>query len=291
MLAQKALRRAAERVVAPEINRRLGALAAERDEALAVSPDGLVLWRGTAAGAIAGGDPLSPSIRLLTEIGAHVARERAVRRLEAFVAGEGRARFAGLDRLSRAVSGGSLRGLARGVAWRLAQAGGVIDRRAVEPDLSSLSQAERRALRALGVKIGAFCLWLPGQIDPAAARLAAAFAASSPQNGRLHALMGLAQIGPLALPPVELERLAETIRLAPRLGGGAVLDADALARLGLTPVRAGQILRALGFVSVGPDAWRRRRAPAANGPVASPFEALAVLEPPRPRKPRRRRRA
>ncbi|HEY2178562.1 MAG TPA: helicase-related protein, partial [Caulobacteraceae bacterium] len=140
VLAQKALRRAAERVVAPEINRRLGALAAEPDEAFAVNPDGLVHWRGAAAGAIAGGDPLAPSIRLLTEMGAHSARERAMRRLEAFVAGEGRRRFAALDRLSREVSGGTLRGLARGVAWRLAQAGGVIDRREVEPDLSSLSQ-------------------------------------------------------------------------------------------------------------------------------------------------------
>jgi ATP-dependent RNA helicase SUPV3L1/SUV3 len=279
VLAQKALRRAAERVVAPEINRRLGALAAEPDEAFSVTPDALVLWRGAAAGAIAGGDPFAPAIRLLAEMGAHAARERAARRLEAFVAGEARNRFAALDRVSRAVTGGSLRGLARGVAWRLCEAGGVIDRRAVEPDLSSLSQAERRALRALGVRIGAFCLWLPGQIDPAAASLAAAFAAATPGSERLHGLMGLARIGPLALEPAALERLAEAVRLAPRRGGGAVLDDATLARLDLTPARAGQILRALGFVAVG-SAWRRRRrAPVvAARPVASPFAALAGLK-------------
>ncbi|HEY2179869.1 MAG TPA: phosphonate-binding protein, partial [Caulobacteraceae bacterium] len=298
VLAQKALRRAAERVVAPEINRRLGALAAEPDEALAVNPDGLVHWRGAAAGAIAGGEPLAPSIRLLTEMGAHSARERAMRRLEAFVAGEGRRRFAALDRLSREVSGGTLRGLARGVAWRLAQAGGVIDRREVEPDLSSLSQAERRTLRALGVKIGAFCLWLPGQIDPAAAALATAFAAATPDSARLHGLMGLARIGPVTIAPDALERLAEAMRLAPRRGGGAVLDDAAYQRLGLAPPRAGQVLRALGFVPVGrreagkPPAWRRRRAlAAAAAPVATPFAALAGLDTPPARKPYRRRRA
>ena len=296
VLEQKALRRAADQVVAPEINRRLGALAADSDEAFAVSPDGVVLWRGAAAGAIAGGDPLIPTVRLLTEMGAPPARERAMRRLEAFVAAQGRRRFPSLVRLAEAVSSGAIAGLARGVAWRLAEAGGVIDRREVEADLASLSRAERRALRALGVRIGAFCLYLPSQTNPAAAALATAFAAASPASARVQGLMGLARIGPLALDAVELERLAEAVRLAPRRAGGAVLSDGALQSLGLTAPRAGQILRALGFAPTGkreagqPPAWRRRRAPSSAGEtIDSPFAALAALGP--ARKARHRRRA
>ena len=223
-----------------------------------------------------------------------------MRRLEAYAAGEARRRFAALDRLSRAVSGGELRGLARGVAWRMLEVGGVIDRRQVEPDLSSLSHAERRALRALGVRIGAFCVYLPSQVTAEAAAFAKAFAARSGAAtvAKVEGLLGLARIGPLAVPVMDLERLAEAIRAAPRRAGGAVLDEAALQTLGLTAARADQQLRALGFAPVGrprpgqATAWRRRRVgPPAAPARPSPFAALAALEVPPRRKPRRRRRA
>jgi ATP-dependent RNA helicase SUPV3L1/SUV3 len=293
-LEQKALRRAVERIVAPEINRRLGTLTAEPDEAFGMTPDGLVLWRGAAAGALAGGDPLAPGVRLLTEMGARPARERAARRLEAFMAAEAGRRFAPLERLTRAMSSGAIRGLARGVAWRLVEAGGVIDRREVEPDLSTLSQAERRALRALGVRIGAFCVFLPALLNPATAALAAALGGDGVRNARVVGLMGLAQMGSMALPALDLERLAEALRAAPRRSGGAVLTAKAIESLKLTEDRCAQMLRALGFAPVGPrernlaTAWRRRRSLPRIAPVAaSPFSSLATLKP--IRRTRRRR--
>jgi ATP-dependent RNA helicase SUPV3L1/SUV3 len=90
-LEEKALRNTAQRAVTPEIARRLGKLAAESDEAFALTADGVVLWRGEAAGAVrAGGDLLHPRARLLGELGDAAARERAERRLEAFLAGRGR---------------------------------------------------------------------------------------------------------------------------------------------------------------------------------------------------------
>jgi ATP-dependent RNA helicase SUPV3L1/SUV3 len=295
-LEQKALRRAADRVVAPEINRRLGALAAEPDEAFAVTPDGLVLWRGAAAGALTGGDPLAPAVRLLTDMGARPARERAARRLEAFMAAEAERCFAPLRGLTDAVSGGALRGLARGIAWRLVEAGGVIDRREVEPDLSTLSQAERRALRALGVRIGAFCVFLPAQLNPATAALAAALGPAGARSVKATGLMGLAQVGALALPPLDLERLAEALRAAPHRSGGSVLTPAALESLNLSEGRCAQVLRALGFSPVGTrerghaPAWRRRRnAPQETRAASSPFAGLAVLKP--IQEPRRRRRA
>lgn len=296
-LEQKALRRAAERVVAPEINRRLGILAAESDDAFALSPDGLVLWRGAAAAALTGGAPFNPTLRLLTELGARPARERAERRLAAYVAREARRRFSGLSRLDRAIADERLRGLARGIAWRLTQAGGVIDRRAVEPDLASLSRSERRSLRQLGVRIGAFCLYLPGQLNAEAVAFATAFAAAAPDDLRADGLRGLARIGELAVPALELERLGEAVRVAPRRDGGAVLTAEALAGVGPLPEGAELILRALGFAPAGrapagqPLAWRRLRGvPRPARQVHSPFAVLGSLAPaPRKRRPRIRR--
>ncbi|HEY2481821.1 MAG TPA: helicase-related protein, partial [Caulobacteraceae bacterium] len=263
-LEQKALRRAAERVVGPEINRRLGALAAEPDEAFAVSPDGLVLWRGQAAAALSGGEPFNPAVRLLTELGGRPARERAQRRLAGFVAGEARRRFAGLWRLNQAIASDGLRGLARGIAWRLAEAGGTIDRRQVEPDLSSLSRSERRNLRQHGVRVGAFCLWLPDQLNSESQALATALAvgAGPAWGGKAEGLRGLVRIGETAVAAMDLERLGEALRAAPRRGGGAVLAPEALAKLAPSPTDAERILRALGYHPVGEGPgriWRRRR--------------------------------
>ena len=51
-LENRALRGAVERVVAPEVARRLGVLASEGDEAFGLAPGGVVNWRGEAAGEI-----------------------------------------------------------------------------------------------------------------------------------------------------------------------------------------------------------------------------------------------
>src|SRR5690606_8894732 len=87
-LADRALRQAATRAVAPEIARRLGQMAADADEAFAVTPDGGVLWRGALAGQASGADPFSPRVRLLGDLGPEPTRERAARRLEAWLSGE-----------------------------------------------------------------------------------------------------------------------------------------------------------------------------------------------------------
>ena len=300
-LEQKALRGAAERAVAPEINRRLGRLAAEADDAFAVDPGGLVLWQGVAAGALTNDQPFNPLVRLLGEMGAAPARQRAARRLEAFVAAESGRRLGPLKRLADAVAGGSIRGLARGVAWRLVESGGAMDRRDMAADLASLSQAERRALRALGVRIGAFSVHLPALRASDAALFAQAFASASSSPARALGLAGMMSVAGLATPVASLERLDEFLRRAPRRHGAAILTDSARDSLGWTPSEASRILRGLGLKPVrGSDpgdamAWRRlastpREAPAAPR-LSSPFDALQGLGSPPARKPRRRRRA
>jgi len=298
-LEEKALRAAAQRAVAPEVIRRLGLLAAEPDEAFALTRDGLVLWRGQAAGVLEPSRPFAPKVRLLGELGPAQVRERAQRRLEAYLAAEAHRRIGGLHRLEDAIATGQLKGLARGLAWRLAEAGGIIDRALVATDVAALSQVERRALKTLGVRFGAFSLYLPALLQPQALAFTAAFAqASEPQ--RALAAKGLRSVVGLELPVDQLERLDAILREQPPSHGAAILPANAAERLGWPTEQLRSILRGLGFTPVRkaaegePNLWRRRKpAPASPTPprLHSPFAVLAALTPapPRRRRPRRRK--
>ncbi len=323
VLEEKALRAAATHAVGPEIARRLGRLAAEPDEAFSVTPDGVVLWRGEAAAALAGGQPFTPRVRLFGELGHDAARQRAARRLEAFVASEAARRLASLRRLEAAVEEGRLRGLARGVAYRLIEAGGVLDRGEVRNEIHALSQVERRALRGLGVRVGAFSVWLPGMLKPHARALTQALALREapdwrpspsalsrlPQprpTARALSAYGLRAVGGYAAPVDQLERVDELLRGGARQGGGVVLSDQAREELGWSEAEANDILRGLGFAPANrpkagePVAWRRRGERPADRPERSaprphsPFAALAALQtapgPATPaRRPRRRR--
>jgi ATP-dependent RNA helicase SUPV3L1/SUV3 len=307
-LEEKALRGAAQRAVGPEVARRLGQLAGEPDEAFGVTPDGAVLWNGEAAGRIVGGG----KVRLLGELGPEPARERARQRLQAWLAAERERRLAPLARLERAIAEGRVKGLARGIAHRIAEAGGLLDRRLVEADLKALSQGERRVLRMLGVRIGAFSLFMPGLMDPDALAFAQAMTGGDwrPPADSLSRLpaptpappvlaaRGLRAVGGFAVPAMALEQLDEALRAGFRPGAGVVLSDEARGSLGWTAAEAAAILAGLGFAPISrtePIAWRRRgeRAPAKASPppTHSPFAALAGLKvaPPRRRRPKRRK--
>ncbi|HEX3918133.1 MAG TPA: helicase-related protein [Caulobacteraceae bacterium] len=316
-LEAKALRAAAQRAVGPEIARRLGRLAAEPDEAFALTPDGAVLWHGEAAAALAGDKPFAPRVRLYGELGAAPARERAARRLEAFLAAEAGRQLPSLRRLEEAVASGALKGLPRGLAYRLIEAGGVLARTGLEAELKSLSQGERRALKSLGVRLGAFALFLP-ELAGAARAYARPFAVAAapdwtPAEGLLAALpsplpavralslRGLAAIGRLAVPVEQLERLDELLRSAAKQGEGVLFSDQAREELGWSEADARAILSAVGYAPVGrapTQVWRRRTEPprparakaASETPpaAASPFAALAALRPAAPKRHRRR---
>ncbi|HLK25246.1 MAG TPA: helicase-related protein [Caulobacteraceae bacterium] len=302
-LEDRALRAAAERAIGPEVARRLGRLAADPDEAFSLLPNGAVLWRGQATGQLAGGGPFSPRVRLLGELGPQAGRERAQRRLEAFVAAEAGRRLKPLRVLKSAVGEGRIRGLARGLAYRLVEAGGIADRRPIDADVKALSQAERRVLRALGVRFGAFSIFLPALLEEDALAFSAAFARLAAPGwgaapGRLSALpapappqtalsaLGLRSVGALAAPVAMLEQLDEMLRRAPRDDGAAVLSEEAIATLGCSGPEVDQLLQGLGYRRVkraqGAPGWRRMGKPAPriarSGSAASPFAALAGIK-------------
>jgi len=296
-LEDRALRQAARQAVTPEIARRLGRLAADTDDAFAVTPDGAVLWRGAQAGQVAGGDWFAPRVRLLGELGPVAARERAQRRLEAWLAGEAGRALRALRRLKTAVENGTLKGLPRGVAFRLVEAGGVIDRRDVERDLAALSQVERRTLKSFGVRLGAHSVWLPALLKGRGASVAQAFVAGEPfrpgpkaltvlpeatPSPRLLSAFGLRAVGRVAAGVEVLESLAE--RRA--RNKGALTESD-LNELGVTPEQA----RALAGALKSTRAQQPDRAGRAKAAPDSPFAALSVLAAPTParrKRPRKR---
>jgi ATP-dependent RNA helicase SUPV3L1/SUV3 len=320
VLEEKALRAAATHAVGPEIARRLGKLAAEPDEAFGLTPDGVVLWHGEAAGVLSGGEPFRPRVRLLGELGHDAARQRAAQRLEAFVAGEAGRRLGALRKLEAAVAEGRIKGLARGLAYRLIEAGGVLDRAQVRAEARALSQVERRMLRGLGVKLGAFSVYMPAMLRPDARLLTQTLAArdvpgwrpvgfkvsrlpAQTPSPRALAAFGLRAVKAWAVPVEQLERLDELLRAAPKQHGGVVFSDEARETLGWSPDEARDILKGLGFAAIKrpgeATAWRRRAErdfAVEHRPIVaphSPFAALAALkgEPAAARRPRRRRRA
>ena len=66
-------------------------------------------------------------MRLIGDLGPTAARDRAQRRIEAWLASEAGRALRDLRRLKQAVENGTLKGLPRGLAFRLIEAGGVID--------------------------------------------------------------------------------------------------------------------------------------------------------------------
>jgi ATP-dependent RNA helicase SUPV3L1/SUV3 len=241
-------------------------------------------------------------------------RERAERRLDAFLAGEVDRRLHGLRKLERALGGGELKGLPRGLAHRLLEAGGVLDKRAVDTDLKAMSQAERRALKSLGVRIGAFSLFLPSVLRPEALTAARALtpggwrgeserlahAPSPTPEPRALAANGLRLVGKHVAPVEMLERLDVLLREGQKPGGVVLTDA-ARDSLGWSAAEAAAVLRALDYTPAlrpkagDPILWKRRGAqrpePMITARPDSPFAALAKLTqpPPRRKKPRRRK--
>jgi ATP-dependent RNA helicase SUPV3L1/SUV3 len=317
ILEEKALRAAATAAVGPEIAKRLGQLAGEADEAFALSRDGVILWRGEAAGAISGGTAFAPRVRLYGELGHAAARERAQRRLEAFLAAEASRRLIPLRKLEGAVTAGRIKGLARGLAYRLIEAGGVLDRAQVKAEAKALSQVERRTLKSFGVRLTAFSIYLPGLLNPDAMAFAQGFVGRSwrPPTDKVSALpepapaptvlaaFGLRAVGRYAAPVEALDKLDALLRAAPTQGQASLVSDQLREALGWSEIELRDILRALGFAPAAkthpgePVAWRRRndRVEPARPTVApgSPFAALAALKdlPPPARRVRRRRKS
>ncbi len=330
-LEARALRQAAERALRPELNRRLGALSKAGREAFELGTDGKIGWQGQAIARLAAGPALlRPEITLIGgELGAPEARERARLNVETQVRGNINDTLAPLARLTRETGNSPLTGLARGLAFRLAEAGGALPRREIDEDVRALSPAERRSLRQLGVRIGEFSVFMPALIKPAPASLAAllrvvvrgedqrlfqpaAGLMSVPADDGLgrrdYSAAGFQRCGPRAVRIDMLERLADVIREARETSKTRDFEMSPAmtSLLGCSVQDLRGVLSSLGFkrVKKGPDPekaegerWAKRRTAPARPrpqpditPVDTPFAALQALKPALAAQPPRRSR-
>jgi ATP-dependent RNA helicase SUPV3L1/SUV3 len=153
---------------------RARALCDAKDSEISLSEHGQLWWNGAVVGRLrAAAHPLTPAVELLADdILAGGARERVLARLEDWVSAHIGRLLAPLKMLRDAANARdtALPGVARGIAYQLAEAAGTLDRSAaILPD--DLRAAEI-ALKRFGVRIGRHSIFLPQLLKPASAALA-----------------------------------------------------------------------------------------------------------------------
>ena len=72
-----------------------------------------------------------------------------------------------LEALFRLAAADDITGIARGVAFQLAEALGVLDRQKVAEEVKGLDQSSRATLRKYGVRFGAYHIYVPALLKPA----------------------------------------------------------------------------------------------------------------------------
>lgn len=229
----KTLRNAASKALAGEIEARADRFAETPDASLVLSNDGTIRWMGDPVAKLEPGDKLfEPRLRILSdEQLTGPARDKVENRLRAWLKAYIVRLLGSLMQLEESTE---LAGLARGIAFQVGEALGVLERAKVLNDVRSLDQDARAALRKAGVRFGAYHLYLPALLKPAPRTLAAQLWAL--QNGGLDQkgideIAHLAQSGRTSI-PVDPEIASGLYRAAGfRVCGGRAVRVDILERL------------------------------------------------------------
>src|SRR5262249_34107033 len=161
----KALRAAAQKALAGEIDTRAARLAHAADDQFVLASDGTIRWVGEAVGKlVAGDDLLAPRVRIVADEHLTGASRDAVQaRLDVWIKARVEKRLGPLLTLSRA---GGVPGIARGVAFQLVESLGVIERQRIAEEVKGLDQTARASLRNYGVRFGAYHVYLPALLKP-----------------------------------------------------------------------------------------------------------------------------
>lgn len=281
----KAARSAAAQVLSGELSMRARRVSSAKSEAFSLDRKGRIIWRSEEIGRIEGSDaPLAP-VAILS-VDEHLSgpdREKVQRRLDNWLNELVEDRLKPLVLLTRAED---ITGLARGMAFRLAENFGILKRDSVAEEARALDQPARSQLRKYGVRFGAFNIYLPPLLKPAATELLMVLWGLQ-QKGGIEALpepprAGLTSIaidltipetfyrirgfhlcGPRAVRIDMLERLSDMIRPlvtwrakkdnsepAPRGttgDGGFLVQPDMMSILGCSQAELADVLKALGF--------------------------------------------
>jgi len=301
----KALRAAAQKALAGEIDARAARVQSATDEQIVLAGDGTIRWLGEPVGKlIAGDEVLRPRVRIVADEHLTGASREAVQaRLDLWVKTHLEKLLGPLFALAAAED---VTGIARGVAFQLVEALGVLERHRVAEDVKGLDQASRATLRKYGVRFGAYHIYLPGLLKPAPRALATqlwalknadpdlrgvdevphlaaggrtSFPADKEVSKALYRVVGYRVCGERAVRVDILERLADLIRPAlawkpgaPGLkpagaveGGGFTVTVNMTSLTGASGEDFASILRSLGY-----RAERRPKPPEPEAPASAP---------------------
>ena len=166
----KASRNAASHVLSKELAMRARRVASARTDAFKLGRGMRILWRDEEiAQLVSGDDPLKPTVQVIAD--EHLSgpdKEKVQQRLETWLGEIVGERLKPLVELKAAED---VSGLAKGIAFRLVENFGVLKRDSVHDEMRQLDQPSRAQLRKYGVRFGAFNIFLPPLLKPAAAEL------------------------------------------------------------------------------------------------------------------------
>jgi len=282
----KAVKGAAQKALAAEYDRRAERFSAAANGDFALGSDGILRWVGAPVATLVAGDSVMRprSVLLADEQLTGASREKVQSRIDRFVAHHIETVLKPLHDLTEA---DALTGMTRGLAFRLVESFGVIQRRDIAEEIRGLDQDSRAALRRFGVRFGAYHVFIPALLKPAPAGLMTLLWALS-NDGReragygdvvhvlaagrtsvvvepdfdpvFYTLAGYRVLGRRAVRFDILERLADLIRPALAWRPGAGLRAEGAydgARfmvtpsmtsiLGGTPEDMEEVLKSLGY--------------------------------------------
>jgi ATP-dependent RNA helicase SUPV3L1/SUV3 len=161
----RALRAAAAKALASEIVERAEKVATSPNGDFVLASDGALRWRGQVIARVAEGDEvLNPRLILLADDSlTGPPRERVQARIDLWLASRIETLLKPLADLRAAET---LAPAARGIAFRLVEQLGVIDRSEIAEEVRGLDQESRAGLRSLGVRFGAHHIYVPQLLKP-----------------------------------------------------------------------------------------------------------------------------
>jgi ATP-dependent RNA helicase SUPV3L1/SUV3 len=302
---------AAERRLGEELDRRASALIEAPDEAfeLTVEESGglAVAWAGHVLARLAAGRSLlEPAIRTARSLDRLSAQSRAAlrARLEQWLEAQVTAHLAPLRKLAAAATDPGTSAGVRAIAAMLADAGGLLPRKAMLSAIAHLEQADRQALHRLKVRLGPLDVFVSPLLKPAAQHWRAALLAIRnaqpmphlPQAGAATlsaeadargASLAYRRLGREWLRIDLADRLASHARKVRSAGGADPVDTALATSVGLGEEALSRLMTEVGFTRAG-DAWRWRGRRGGGPPDrrAAPshaFAELAKLQRPRDR--------